>query len=157
MTRKRWLQIAAALIVVVIVAWGASRLLERVVSPPPEEPAAAAPVPPAANVPRIIATLYYGTSDGQALAAVKREVWKRDGSRCAFVGSAGQCTERGCLEFHHVIPFADDGPTTAENLQLRCRAHNAYEAEVHFGPLLLREERGVYQRVPDRADYGWKT
>jgi hypothetical protein len=81
MTRKRWLQIAAILIVVVVVAWGASRLLERVVSPPPEEPAAAAPVPPAANVPHIIATLYYGTSDGQALAAVKREVPLGDGPR----------------------------------------------------------------------------
>lgn len=82
MTRKRWLQIAAVLIVVVVVAWGASRLLERVVSPPPEEPAAAAPVPPpAANVPHIIATLYYGTSDGQALAAVKREVPLGDGPR----------------------------------------------------------------------------
>jgi hypothetical protein len=82
MTRKRWLQIAAVFIVVVVVAWGASRLLERVVSPPPEEPAAAAPVPPpAANVPHIIATLYYGTSDGQALAAVKREVPLGDGPR----------------------------------------------------------------------------
>jgi len=82
MTRKRWLQIAAVLIVVVVVAWGASRLLERVVSPPPEEPAAAASVvPPTANVPHIIATLYYGTSDGQALAAVKREVPLGDGPR----------------------------------------------------------------------------
>jgi len=82
MTRKRWLQIAAVLIVVVVVAWGASRLLERVVSPPPEEPAAAASVvPAAANVPHIIATLYYGTSDGQALAAVKREVPLGDGPR----------------------------------------------------------------------------
>ena len=81
MTRTRWLQIAAVLIVVVVVAWGASRLLERVVLPPPDEPAAAAPVPPAANVPHIIATLYYGTSDGQALAAVKREVPLGDGPR----------------------------------------------------------------------------
>ena len=82
MTRKRWLQIAAVLIVVVVVAWGASRLLERVVSPPPEEPAAAAAVvPPAANVPHNNATLYYGTSDGQALAAVKREVPLGDGPR----------------------------------------------------------------------------
>ena len=82
MTRTRWLQIAAVLIVVVVVAWGASRLLERVVSPPPEEPAAAASVvPAAANVPHIIATLYYGTSDGQALAAVKREVPLGDGPR----------------------------------------------------------------------------
>jgi len=81
MTRKRWLQIAAVVLIVVVVAWGASRLLERVVSPVPEEPAAAAPVPPAANVPRIIATLYYGTSDGQALAAVKREVPLGEGPR----------------------------------------------------------------------------
>ena len=81
MTRKRWLQIAAVVSVVVVVAWGASRLLERVVSPAPAEPPPAAPVPPAANVPHIIATLYYGTSDGQALAAVKREVPLGDGPR----------------------------------------------------------------------------
>jgi hypothetical protein len=37
------------------------------------------------------------------------------------------------------VPFADGGETTIANLQLRCRAHNAYEADVHFGPLLLRE------------------
>ena len=35
----------------------------------------------AANVPHIIATLYYGTSDGQALAAVKREVPLGEGPR----------------------------------------------------------------------------
>jgi spore germination protein GerM len=81
MTRKHWLQIAATVILVALVAWGASRLLERVVSPAPEQPAAAAPAPSAANVPHIIATLYYGTSDGQALAAVKREVPLDDGPR----------------------------------------------------------------------------
>jgi hypothetical protein len=58
-------------------------------------------------------------------AAVRRDVWKRDGGRCAFIGNAGRCAERGFLEFHHVIPFADGGPTTAENVHLRCRAHNA--------------------------------
>lgn len=26
-----------------------------------------------------------------------------------------------------------------DNIQLRCRAHNAYEAEQYFGSLLLRE------------------
>lgn len=72
-------------------------------------------------------------------AAVKRAVWARDGAQCAFVGTEGRCTERGFLEFHHVIPFADGGPTTAENLQLRCRAHNAYESKAHFGSFLLRE------------------
>lgn len=67
-------------------------------------------------------------------AAVKRAVWKRDNGECAFVGVQGRCRERRFLEFHHLRPFAAGGPTTVENLQLRCRAHNAYEAEVFFGP-----------------------
>jgi 5-methylcytosine-specific restriction endonuclease McrA len=73
-------------------------------------------------------------------AAVRREVWRRDGGCCAFEGNAGRCPERGFLEFHHVIPFADGGPTTVENVQLRCRAHNAYEAEKLFGPFVVPEE-----------------
>ena len=69
-------------------------------------------------------------------AAVKREVWKRDEGRCAFIGAAGRCSERAFLELHHVVPFADGGPTTSANLQLRCRAHNAYEAQQYFGEWL---------------------
>ena len=34
-------------------------------------------------------------------AAVKREVCRRDGDRCAYVGTHGRCSERGFLEFHH--------------------------------------------------------
>ena len=86
-------------------------------------------------------------------AAVKREVWARDGGRCAFVGTMGRCVERGFLELHHVIPFADGGATDAANLQLRCAAHNAYEAEEWFGPLIAREERAAYGQLgPDRVD-----
>jgi hypothetical protein len=66
-------------------------------------------------------------------ASVRREVWARDQGRCAFEGSEGRCAEAGGLEFHHIIPFALAGPTTAENLQLRCRAHNAFEANAVFG------------------------
>ena len=66
-------------------------------------------------------------------AAVKRKVWERDGGRCAFRGERGRCGETGFLEFHHLVPFARGGPTTTENLELRCRAHNAYEAEQQFG------------------------
>ncbi len=77
-------------------------------------------------------------------AAVRREVWKRDAGQCAFVGDARRCTERGFLEFHHVVRFAEGGATTTENLQLRCRAHNVYEAEQHFGPLFVREEPFSY-------------
>jgi hypothetical protein len=66
-------------------------------------------------------------------AGVRRAVWRRDGGQCAFVGARGRCTERGFLEFHHVEPFAAGGAATVENLQLRCRAHNAYEAMLFFG------------------------
>jgi hypothetical protein len=73
-------------------------------------------------------------------ASVRREVWARDEGRCAFVGTNGRCAERGFLELHHVVPFAAGGETTTENIELRCRAHNAYEARLYFGPPMVREE-----------------
>jgi 5-methylcytosine-specific restriction endonuclease McrA len=72
-------------------------------------------------------------------AAVRRAVWARDAGQCAFVGTGDRCTERGFLEIHHVLPFADGGPTTLDNLQLRCRAHNAYEAKAYFDSFVLRD------------------
>jgi 5-methylcytosine-specific restriction endonuclease McrA len=66
-------------------------------------------------------------------AAVKRVVWRRDGGRCAFHGEQGRCAETGFLEFHHVVPYADGGETAASNLQLRCRTHNQYEADLWSG------------------------
>lgn len=81
MTRKRWLQIAGVVAIITVTAWGASLILERMVSPVVEQEPVQPPPAPAANVPHIIATLYYGTADGQALAAVKREVPLGDGPR----------------------------------------------------------------------------
>ncbi len=82
-------------------------------------------------------------------AAVRREVWRRDGGRCAFRGDQGRCRETGFLEFHHVVPYAKGGATTSENLELRCRTHNAYEAEQQFQrqpqPLFARETRTIYR------------
>ncbi len=81
-------------------------------------------------------------------AEVKRAVWLRDGGRCAFVGPNGRrCTEQGFLEFHHVTPYAVGGQPTLENIQLRCRAHNGYEAELDFGTRnlpVVREQRECY-------------
>jgi hypothetical protein len=66
-------------------------------------------------------------------AEAKRAVWLRDGGRCAFVGRNGRrCEERGFLEFHHIVPFSAGGTATADNLELRCRAHNSYEATLLF-------------------------
>jgi len=78
-------------------------------------------------------------------AAVKRAVWARDEGRCAFVGTEGRCPETGFLEFHHVVPFAAGGATSVENLQLRCRSHNAHEAERFFGSRALS---GQSSRAP---------
>jgi hypothetical protein len=80
-------------------------------------------------------------------AAVKREVWRRDGGRCAFIGTHGRCRERGFLEYHHVVPHAGGGATTADNLELRCRAHNACEAARWFGvgkDDFVREDQAAY-------------
>jgi len=67
-------------------------------------------------------------------AEVKRAVWLRDRGRCAFIGASGhRCSERGFLEYHHVVPYAVGGKATIANIQLRCRAHNGYEADVFFG------------------------
>ena len=68
-------------------------------------------------------------------AHVERAVWQRDEGQCAFEGPSARCSERSFLEFHHMRPWVVGGPTTAENIALRCRAHNAYEAEVYFGPI----------------------
>jgi len=66
---------------------------------------------------------------------VKNTVWRRDGGQCAFVAPTGQrCTERTFLEFHHVLPYALQGPATVGNISLRCWRHNQFEAELLFGP-----------------------
>jgi hypothetical protein len=94
------------------------------------------------------------TASRRIPAAIKRKVWAKDGGQCAFVGMSGRCAERGFLEYHHVVPFAAGGETTVDNLELRCRAHNQYESELFFGPMMVREERAVWSATrsgPDRV------
>jgi 5-methylcytosine-specific restriction endonuclease McrA len=91
-----------------------------------------------------------GTKPGSRAvpAEVERRVWRRDGGQCAFLAQDGRrCTERSYLEFHDVEPHALDGEATVENIALRCRAHNVYEAELLFGaydPSRVRETPAVY-------------
>jgi 5-methylcytosine-specific restriction endonuclease McrA len=75
-------------------------------------------------------------------AEIRREVHERDGDQCAFVGDRGhRCEATRSLEFDHVVPVAKGGRTCAENLRLRCRAHNQYEAERTFGAGFMRAKR----------------
>jgi hypothetical protein len=88
-------------------------------------------------------------------ARVKRAVWLRDGGRCAFVTLRGKgsgesprrCRERAFLEFHHVRPYAVGGEATVENIQLRCRAHNGYEAELFYGGRFQSRFQALEPRV----------
>jgi hypothetical protein len=86
-------------------------------------------------------------------AKVRRAVWVRDHGRCAFVGAANRrCGARGFLEFHHVQPFGAGGATTVANVQLRCRAHNAYESVLFYGPAkAFRREDAIKEAT---ATYG---
>lgn len=79
-------------------------------------------------------------------AVVKREVWRRDEGRCAFHGGGRRCGETAFLEFHHVQPFAEGGQATVNNIELRCRAHNQYEASLFFGEGsdAVRERRAAW-------------
>jgi hypothetical protein len=77
-------------------------------------------------------------------AAVRREVFDRDGARCTFVDSAGRrCREVHCLELHHLRAFAQGGEHHPSNLALRCRAHNALAAEEDFGRDFVERKRAL--------------
>jgi len=74
---------------------------------------------------------------------VKRPVVAKDGGRCTFVARNGRrCEERRFLEFHHVVPHAAGGKPTADNIELRCRAHNGHEVDRYFGPGVRRVRGG---------------
>lgn len=80
-------------------------------------------------------------------APVRRAVHERDRGRCAFVAAAGRrCSATSRLEFHHVVPWARGGPATVDNIELRCRAHNQYQAARDFGAI----PRGVRAGAPAR-------
>jgi hypothetical protein len=73
--------------------------------------------------------------------AVNREVWRQDAGQCAYVTPDGRrCSEKTFLEFHHVQAHALGGPPTIDNIALRCRRHNQYEAELIFGPRRRRQQ-----------------
>jgi len=70
----------------------------------------------------------------QVAAKVRRVVSRRDDDRCAFVGTGGRrCNARAFVEFHHLDPHGAGGEAAVDNIELRCRAHNNYEAELFYG------------------------
>jgi 5-methylcytosine-specific restriction endonuclease McrA len=75
-------------------------------------------------------------------AHVRRAVFARDDGRCAFVDAEGRrCGSNWQVELHHCVPYGRNGQHSEENLQLRCRAHNQFEAEVELGKAFMAKRR----------------
>lgn len=86
---------------------------------------------------------------------IKHAVWKRDLGQCTFTSDNGhRCEARGALEFDHIEPVTRGGAATVDNLRLRCRTHNQYEAERLFGEgfmQLKREQARTWASAKSRA------
>lgn len=83
-------------------------------------------------------------STGQARtipAAIRRDVFARDAGRWAFIDALGnRCIETRNVEFHHIRAWARGGEHSVENVALRCRAHNLFEAERDYGPAFIKNK-----------------
>jgi 5-methylcytosine-specific restriction endonuclease McrA len=75
-------------------------------------------------------------------AQLKAQVYKRDQGQCAFTTDDGlRCECRADLEYDHIVPLAQGGRTTADNLRLLCAAHNQYEADRKLGRAFMEQKR----------------
>ncbi|MBS2011769.1 MAG: HNH endonuclease [Deltaproteobacteria bacterium] len=87
---------------------------------------------------------------GHVPAAVRREVFERDGESCTYLDAQGNrcgCTE--LLELDHVVPRAHGGTDDASNLRVACRAHNRWYAEQIFGKEYVAARIETERRASD--------
>lgn len=55
---------------------------------------------------------------------VRREVWRRDGGKCA------KCGSRENLEYDHIIPITKGGSNTVRNIELLCEVCNRAKSDL---------------------------
>ncbi len=101
-------------------------------------------------------------------AAVRREVWQRDGGQCAFVDDQGRrCSSRRFIELHHLENWGRGAEHDPDEIELRCRAHNQYQADIDYGAAFMaarkraarsraREVRTAYGSAGEMAAGGWQ-
>ena len=71
-------------------------------------------------------------------AAVRDEVYVRDGGQCTFKATSGKrCESRKGLEIDHIVPVSAGGTNEISNLRLLCPAHNLREGERTLGERLM--------------------
>ena len=76
-----------------------------------------------------------GTPSRHIPAAMRREVYERDGGRCTFQDplTGRRCGTRHLLTFEHIQPYARGGEHAVEAMTLLCAAHNRLAADQVFG------------------------
>jgi hypothetical protein len=89
-------------------------------------------------------TLDVGRQTRTVPTAIRRALTTRD-RRCRFPG----CTARRC-DAHHLIPWADGGHTSLDNLVLLCRRHHTLVHEGGFGVTRDRSGEAVFVRPDGR-------
>ena len=73
-------------------------------------------------------------ASGRAIpAAVKRQVWQRDGGRCSYLDrrTGRRCNSRHLIEIDHILPHALGGGADPGNLRLLCHAHHRHRHAAH--------------------------
>jgi 5-methylcytosine-specific restriction endonuclease McrA len=87
------------------------------------------------------------SAESHVPAAVKRQVWTRDGGHCQWpLESGGVCGSTLRVELDHRVPLALGGASTADNVRLLCRVHNDLAARRVFGDEWMNQfTRGAAQ------------
>ncbi len=89
-------------------------------------------IPPSALVP--VQNAPEPTARPAIPAAIRHAVWLRDQGQCTWNDPNGRrCRERGMLELDHRTMYCRGGDHTVDNLTLKCRSHNQYEARINLG------------------------
>ena len=82
-------------------------------------------------------------------AHVKRAVWIRAGGRCEWRFESGEvCGSTKLLQFDHIVPRAQGGPSTIDNIRVTCAPHNLLAARRVFGDAWMDR----YERKRTGAD-----
>ena len=81
-----------------------------------------------------VASTAKARASGRAIpAAVRRQVWQRDGGRCSYVDreTGRRCNSRHMIEIDHILPYALGGGADPGNLRLLCGAHHRHRHPPH--------------------------
>ena len=97
-------------------------------------------------------------ASGRAIpAAVKREVWQRDGGRCRYLDphTGRRCTSRHLLQIDHVLPYGLGGGSDPANLRLLCHAHHRHRHRSASAVSPTRNPEDPLYQWQQESDWMW--